>query len=212
LEIHFLVFLIHFVYISRCPFSLARMVKLTDDDQVLYRANHADCTEYPMFGKEMDLRPGMSRNYQVFDPLDFLASVTQHIPNKGEHQIRYYGFYSNKSRGMRKGKKQTANADTSKEPLPEYQRKWKMTWAALIKCVFEVDPLKCPKCGTEMRIISFIEAKTQADVLKSILKHCGLWKEKEPRPPPHQIDKTPQIEYEEPQYDYSFFTRQAGTM
>jgi hypothetical protein len=28
----------------------------------------------------------------VYDPLDFLAEVTQHIPNKGEHQIRYYGL------------------------------------------------------------------------------------------------------------------------
>jgi hypothetical protein len=42
----------------------------------------------------MDLRPGMRRNYQVFEPLDFLASVTQHIPNKRDHQIRYYGYYS----------------------------------------------------------------------------------------------------------------------
>lgn len=192
------------MYYERGSFSLARMIKLTEDDKVLYRANHANCTRYPMFGKEMDLRPGMSRNYQVFDPLDFLASVTQHIPNKGEHQIRYYGWYSNKSRGMRKGKKQTANADANKEPLTEYQRKWKMTWAALIKCVYEVGPLKCPKCGEDMTIVSFIEAKTQADVIKRILKHCGLWKEKEPRPPPPKTDK-PQIEYEEPQYDYSFF-------
>ena len=43
----------------------------------------------------------LSRNFQVFDPLDFLAEVTQHIPNTGEHTIRYYGWYSNKSRGMR---------------------------------------------------------------------------------------------------------------
>jgi hypothetical protein len=25
-----------------------------------------------------------------------------HIPNKGEQMVRYYGYYSNKSRGMRK--------------------------------------------------------------------------------------------------------------
>jgi len=43
----------------------------------------------------------VNRNFQVFDPLDFLAEVTQHIPNTGEHTIRYYGWYSNKSRGMR---------------------------------------------------------------------------------------------------------------
>ena len=40
----------------------------------------------------------------MFDPLDFLAEVTQHIPDKGEHQFRFYGFYSNKSRGVRQAK------------------------------------------------------------------------------------------------------------
>ncbi|MFC1476748.1 transposase [Fibrobacterota bacterium] len=191
-------------YISRCPFSLARMIKLTDDDKVLYRASHANCTRYPMLGKEMDLRPGMRRNYQVFDPLDFLASVTQHIPNKGEHQIRYYGFYSNKSRGMRADKRKTANNDSMDEPLTEYQLKRRITWAALIKCVYEVDPLECPNCGGEMMIISFIEAKTQADVIKRILKHCGLWKHIAPRAPPIET-KPPVSELEETQYDYTFF-------
>jgi len=48
---------------------------------------------------------GIPRNFEVYDPLDFLAEVTQHIPNRGEHlpaprlrqagQIRYYGWYSN---------------------------------------------------------------------------------------------------------------------
>ena len=41
------------------------------------------------------LLAGPSRNFQVFDPLDFLAEVTQHIPDPGEHLIRYYGWYSN---------------------------------------------------------------------------------------------------------------------
>ena len=29
----------------------------------------------------------MSRNFQVFDALEFLAEVTQHIPNKWQHLI-----------------------------------------------------------------------------------------------------------------------------
>ena len=156
-----------------------------------------------MLGKEMDLRPGMRRNYQVFDPLDFLASVTQHIPNKGEHQIRYYGWYSNKNRGMRAGKRKKTNNDSRDEPLTEYQLKRRITWAALIKCVYEVDPLECPKCGAEMKIISFIE-KRQTDVIEHILRHCGLWKDTIPRSPP-QIEKPQMLELEELQYDYTFF-------
>jgi hypothetical protein len=31
----------------------------------------------------------------------FLPEVTQHIPEQGEHLIRYYGWYSNKKPGER---------------------------------------------------------------------------------------------------------------
>ena len=48
-----------------------------------------------------ELLAGPSRNFQVFDPLDFLAEVTQHIPDPGSHLVRYYGGYSNKTRGQR---------------------------------------------------------------------------------------------------------------
>ena len=66
-----------------------------------------------------------------------------------------------------------------------------MPWAALIKCVYEVDPLKCPKCGGTVKIISFIE-RYQSDVIEKILRHCNLWKE-EPDgyglPPPEVMPK-----------------------
>ncbi|HLP14699.1 MAG TPA: hypothetical protein VK470_00495 [Bacteroidota bacterium] len=45
--------------------------------------------------------------------------------------------------------------------------------AALIQCVYEVDPLKCVKCGGAMKIISFIE-KCQPGLAEKILRHCGL--------------------------------------
>ena len=41
------------------------------------------------------------RNFEVFDSLDFIAALTQHIPDKSVQMVRYYGWYSNKSRGMR---------------------------------------------------------------------------------------------------------------
>ena len=39
---------------------------------------------------------------KTFDALDWLAQLATYIPNKGEQMVRYYGFYSNKSRGLRK--------------------------------------------------------------------------------------------------------------
>jgi hypothetical protein len=38
---------------------------------------------------------------KTFDALDWLAQLVTHIPDRGEQMVRYYGFYSNKSRGMR---------------------------------------------------------------------------------------------------------------
>jgi hypothetical protein len=43
-----------------------------------------------------------AKTIKTFDALDWLAQLVTHIPNKGEQMVRYYGFYSNKSRGLRK--------------------------------------------------------------------------------------------------------------
>jgi hypothetical protein len=48
------------------------------------------------------------------------------------------------------------------EALPETQecsvndKKQKSTWAQLIKKVYGTDPLVCPRCGSEMKIIAII--------------------------------------------------------
>jgi hypothetical protein len=57
-------------------------------------------------------------------------------------------------------------------------------WAALIKKVYETDPLLCPKCGGRMRIVSFLERRSQPAVVERILKHCGLWDDTAARGPP----------------------------
>ncbi|MBT4087050.1 MAG: hypothetical protein HOE30_01020, partial [Deltaproteobacteria bacterium] len=41
------------------------------------------------------------KNFEVYSALDFIATITLHISDKFSQLIRYYGFYSNKSRGLR---------------------------------------------------------------------------------------------------------------
>ena len=41
-----------------------------------------------------------ARSSQKNPALDFLAELTQHVPNKGEHLVRYYGWYSHRQRGI----------------------------------------------------------------------------------------------------------------
>jgi hypothetical protein len=57
-------------------------------------------------------------------------------------------------------------------------------WAVLLKKVWDVDALKCPKCGGQMKVISFIE---QPFVIRRILKHLDLWED--PRPPPEPLER-----------------------
>jgi predicted ATP-grasp superfamily ATP-dependent carboligase len=46
------------------------------------------------------------------------------------------------------------------------------TWRDCIKKVWEVDPLECPHCHAEMKIISFI-SKSQSEVIRKILVAYG---------------------------------------
>ena len=41
-------------------------------------------------------------------------------------------------------------------------------WARLIKKVYEVDPLICPRCGYDLRVMSIITDKTE---VRKILRH-----------------------------------------
>lgn len=131
------------------------------------------------------MRAGVPRNFQILEPLDFPAEFTQHIPPKGSHLIRYYGWYSNKSRGLRKKLAAVASVDAPAEPPGEEaaSERSSQAWAMLIKRVYEIDPLCCPECGGQMQVVSFIEPP-QADVIEAILKHCGLWQPSRSRAPP----------------------------
>ena len=65
-------------YMVRCPFSLARFVRYTDEGKVLYRATKSSCLPFPLLGNEK-LKAGTKRNFEIFEPCDFLAEVVQHI-------------------------------------------------------------------------------------------------------------------------------------
>ena len=62
--------------------------------------------------------------------------------------------------------------------------------------------MSCPKCGSEMKIISFIN---EADVIRKILEHLNLWEEKTPveRAPPDLIHEKSCEPYDDgwPQYE-----------
>jgi Putative transposase len=44
---------------------------------------------------------GNKPNFEMFSPLEFIAAITQHIPERLAQMARYYGWYSNRMRGDR---------------------------------------------------------------------------------------------------------------
>ncbi|MFH1351318.1 MAG: transposase, partial [Pseudomonadota bacterium] len=147
-------------YIIRASFSQERMTYIPEESKVLYRS-----------------KDGKKEN--IFDALEWLAAMCSHVPNKGEQMVRYYGYYSNVSRGKRKKQNQDVLIPCILEP-DESSRESRKNWARLIQKIYEVDLLTCPKCSGAMKVISVIEDE---GVIKKILKHLGLWEVK-PRPPP----------------------------
>ncbi|WP_052306606.1 transposase [Acetivibrio clariflavus] len=155
-------------YVVRAPISQERMFYIPPEES----SNEVGKIIYK--GKN-------SREIQAFDALDWLARLVTHIPNKGEQFVRYYGYYSNKSRGQRK-KAETddkvpaiVSSDLSKKAFCK-------NWARLIQKVYNVDPLKCKYCNGKMRIISFVEDE---ETIEKILKHLKLWGIQNHDPPNH---------------------------
>lgn len=148
-------------YLIRSPVSLERLTYDRDNQQVSYQARgHAS----------------------TYDPMDFLAYASLHIPNKGEQIVRYYGWYSNKSRGLRKKDNPLPSSQpTPEEDLTPYQIQRRSTWAKLIQKIYEIDPLLCPQCRHPMKIVAFIEADAP---IQKILKHLGLGQPRSHSPPP----------------------------
>jgi len=161
-------------YIARPPISLEKIRYEPFKGKVLF---HTKYSEY------------FKQNVHLFDAFDFLAELTQHIPPKGLQLIRRYGLYASRTKGRWQdmpwvaerapdGWKATHRnsagndhmgfdslSDGDEEITVDARQR---AWARLLAKVYEVDPLVCPKCGAEMKVIAIIE---DPDELKRILRH-----------------------------------------
>jgi hypothetical protein len=83
---------------------------------------------------------------------------------------RYYGWYANRPRGMRRqAKLAVADAPVPIVTAPQLApTDASRRWAALLRQIVEVDPLACPHCAGPMRIVACI---TQSAVIDQILTH-----------------------------------------
>jgi hypothetical protein len=153
-------------YLLRPPISLERM-------------------RYDPQAEKVTLRPlaGERAEPVELEPLEFIARVVQHIPDVRERQVVYYGVYANATKRLPRRREEEGQGTSAgtliplEEPTP-YQQRQRIRWAQLIQRVWLEDPLLCPHCGGEMRILAFI---TDPPLVDKILRHLG-WHPGEPAP------------------------------
>jgi len=157
-------------YLLRSPVSLERLTWDADSGVAFYRCRQG----HEPFG---DLEHGC-------DAKELLARVLMHIPDPRRYLVRSYGAYSNMIRARRRTAEKidcplVASEDATLTDLE--RRALRRVWAALIRRIYEVDPLVCPRCGKAMRIIAFI---TEPKLIGKILRHLETNAAEGRSPPP----------------------------
>ena len=165
-------------YMARVPLSLQKLTCDRSGGKVLYHTS---------------FNPYFKQNTSRWSAADFIAHLTQFIPPWGVRSIHYYGLYSSRCKAwwprlphiarvapqgwrLSNAEPMVPQADAT-EPTMVSHAACRSAWARLIAKVYETDPLVCPQCGSEMRLIAVI---TDSAEVSTILRHLV----KIGRPPP----------------------------
>ena len=129
-------------YSSHPAISESRIIKIDyNKDEVTYSyIPHEDKREIDEKEKEIII----TENVYIF-----IGKLINHIPENGSHNIRYYGFYSNKSKTTKKVKKEIGSY------LKNYiliKEKRELNYRKRIIKSFDFDPLICSRCGGQMTL------------------------------------------------------------
>jgi hypothetical protein len=154
-------------YCARPPFALDRLHE-RDPEHLLYESAKQG--------------PG-GNGLQILTPLQLLDRLAALVPPPRVHRHRYFGVFAPSS-PLRTAVTALAPGATTAPPAPiavpaaapAHRRAVRYAWAMLLARIYEVFPLRCPRCGAAMRIIAFI---TDGPTVRDILAHCG-----EPTAPP----------------------------
>jgi hypothetical protein len=124
-------------------------------------------------------------SYHEWPAAEFVGRVAALVPHPRKHMVRYYGALGPRSPLRAAVTAATQGRATSAELEAGYgvTLAAKVTrearraagaagraWAACLRKIFEVDPVKCVKCGGEMKLVSVILDDRELD---RILAHQG---------------------------------------
>ena len=124
----------------------------------------------------------------VMSPLEFMQRLAALVPRPRLHLIRFHGVLAPNAKlralVVPQGPPAQAQAPSEAAVAAECEiqtalaRPGRISWARLLKRVFDIDTQHCPNCGGgEFKIIAAI---LERPVIHKILEHLGL----DPQPPP----------------------------
>jgi hypothetical protein len=165
-------------YLARPPIANDRLTELPDGHLALkFKQARRDGT-----------------THVVFSPHELIEKLIPLFPRPRSHLVRYHGILGPAARDRDKvvprskaiefGQPPSSGEPREIDPsrVPRFGR---LSWAALLKRVFLVDVLECPKCRGRMKIVAVVTATAG---VRRILAHLDLPTEaprlRAARPPP----------------------------
>lgn len=92
------------------------------------------------------------RQTMYLTPVEFLAKLTLHVPDRYQNVRRYAGFYASVIQSAVRRAAEKAGREVDLQTGATLRPKW----AALIAKTFGEMPIACPKCGTIMELAEFV--------------------------------------------------------
>ena len=129
----------------------------------------------------------------VMSPLEFMQRLAALVPRPRLHLIRFHGVLAPNAKLRAQVVPQEpeppaqATQPAECEANCAHYRPVRLSWAKLLKRVFEIDMEQCPNCGGELRIIA---ASLEQPVIEKILTHLGL----QARPPPRSPSRCQELQ------------------
>jgi len=119
-------------------------------------------------------------------PLEFMQRLAALVPRPRLHLIRFHGVLAPNARLRAQGVPQEPEPPAQAAPPAEceapsaHHHPVQLSWAKLLKQVFEIDREHCPNCGGQLEIIATI---MEQPVIEKVLTHLGLQARAPPRAP-----------------------------
>jgi hypothetical protein len=119
----------------------------------------------------------------VMHPQEFMQCLAALVPRPRLHLIRFHGVLAPNAKLRATVIPQPAQRDSAPADEHAHGQAARMSWARLLKRVFDIDVERCA-CGGQLKIIATIEEPV---VIVRILTHLGLPARAPPRAPAREL-------------------------